>query len=880
MPGILPMKVIKVGNSAQSRIAQACDRCRSKKIRCDGVRPTCSQCANVGFECRTSDKLSRRAFPRGYTESLEERVRQLEAEVRELKDLLDEKDEKLDMLSAMHGAHRPSSTLPSSPATPKDPHAVARRDSFRVQAPPLLLGVDSSDSWFMGPSSGRSLITSLKRKLQETGKPCTDFNPDAFLHVQGCPPLTTQQLDQSSRIPPRLFSDRSVNVFFQEWAPLFPVVHKPTFLGVYEEFVASPDNVRCGYKLAQLHLVFSIAGLSSASPDYRQVAACEQQWTRALEALRFENSIKTLQCLILALLYCTIRGDHKRLQHYKSIAVGLSHRLGLHQSQRRFSFGALALETRKKVFWTLYTLDCFTAATMGLPKLLKEEVIETEYPSDTDDEYITEKGFQPTLPGESTRLSSALALFRASRILARVLDSLYLTSTNHELSLQKLRMLEGELDSWFAELPTHLRLKFVQDKPSTDVTGSRSPLLALTFYYIRTLIYRPAVGSTLGPKAAPALLSIAESSKHMIQITQLLEQRSMSFSFCLNKFDLLAVCGTTLLYQVADLKQDSKLTREVGRLVSVVIKTLVGAKAAGSLHLQRVARSLMCVDVAGAGSLAAPARQGSVPAPCQAPPLSRAMSNNSGYTQSPFQHLLTTGGDRMEFQDKGRRMTMPFISAQEAEVHRARPRPSFDSVSPRDMTGMGSADSYIAASSTAAASRSIPNLDYLSLSNTPSQTQPPSPTEMARMQAAGSARSQAEQMLSGGGQGTGKLARVSTSDWEALLGSMDGGLNNVYDAIYGGASLINEASLPGNNNPRVQDWSPDSWDLSSFSLGELGRGTRGAAQSVLSMSDESLSSGEEVAPSELGLSVGSVEYHKHLGSGESFGADGLERFRL
>ena len=30
MPGILPMKVIKVGTSNQARIAQACDRCRSK----------------------------------------------------------------------------------------------------------------------------------------------------------------------------------------------------------------------------------------------------------------------------------------------------------------------------------------------------------------------------------------------------------------------------------------------------------------------------------------------------------------------------------------------------------------------------------------------------------------------------------------------------------------------------------------------------------------------------------------------------------------------------------------------------------------------------------------------------------------------------------
>lgn len=129
MPGILPMKVIRVGNSSQSRIAQACDRCRSKKIRCDGNRPCCTQCANVGFECKTSDKLSRRAFPRGYTESLEDRVRSLETEVRELKLLLDEKDEKIDVLSRIRSFPSPvsknrslSSKSPaaksSSPSTP------------------------------------------------------------------------------------------------------------------------------------------------------------------------------------------------------------------------------------------------------------------------------------------------------------------------------------------------------------------------------------------------------------------------------------------------------------------------------------------------------------------------------------------------------------------------------------------------------------------------------------------------------------------------------------------------------------------------------------------------------------------------------------------
>lgn len=160
------MKVIKVGTSAQSRIAQACDRCRSKKIRCDGITPCCSQCANVGFECKTSDKLSRRAFPRGYTESLEERVRSLENEVKELKDLLDEKDEKIDILSRIHSntpsSRRPSSTLSESSDAPDFKRPVdaeqVKEDTFRVQQSPNLLDDAESDSYFMGPSSGRQFV--------------------------------------------------------------------------------------------------------------------------------------------------------------------------------------------------------------------------------------------------------------------------------------------------------------------------------------------------------------------------------------------------------------------------------------------------------------------------------------------------------------------------------------------------------------------------------------------------------------------------------------------------------------------------------------------------------------------------------------------------
>lgn len=130
-----------------------------------------------------------------------------------------------------------------------------------------------------------------------------------------------------------------------------------------------------------------------------------------------------------------------------------------------------------RIFVADNAINSFSAALLGLPKLLNEDDIHAEYPADVDDENVSERGFQSTVPGESTRVSSALALFRVARIMSKVLDENYPAALSHDLSLQKIGALNDELDVWLGELPQHLRLHFVQDKPSTDVVGSRSPVM-------------------------------------------------------------------------------------------------------------------------------------------------------------------------------------------------------------------------------------------------------------------------------------------------------------------------------------------------------------------------------------------------------------------
>jgi hypothetical protein len=90
--------------------------------------------------------------------------------------------------------------------------------------------------------------------------------------------------------------------------------------------------------------------------DGQDVDSFEAQWKSATESFLMDN-LATLQCLVLAQIFCLVKADYSHLLKYKGLAIGLSQRLGLHQSQKRFALGALTSETRKKVFWSMYTVD-------------------------------------------------------------------------------------------------------------------------------------------------------------------------------------------------------------------------------------------------------------------------------------------------------------------------------------------------------------------------------------------------------------------------------------------------------------------------------------------------------------------------------------------
>jgi hypothetical protein len=52
----------------------ACMICRRRKLKCDGVRPSCSTCSRLGHSCAYDEVRKKSGPKRGYVKALEERL--------------------------------------------------------------------------------------------------------------------------------------------------------------------------------------------------------------------------------------------------------------------------------------------------------------------------------------------------------------------------------------------------------------------------------------------------------------------------------------------------------------------------------------------------------------------------------------------------------------------------------------------------------------------------------------------------------------------------------------------------------------------------------------------------------------------------------------
>ncbi|CBF82145.1 uncharacterized protein ANIA_05299 [Aspergillus nidulans FGSC A4] len=161
------------------KVRLACKRCRTKRIKCDGGIPACSNCAKAAVPCIDVDgRNNDRSIPRDYASRCHARIRWLEQQIKILDADFDlTQGPQLDSLAADSSVSwpaleslpvdtpvqtleptlsrkRPHAAIRASGSEPPDPAPAAEARSVAVDLGMLSLHSDSRQKHYLGSSSG------------------------------------------------------------------------------------------------------------------------------------------------------------------------------------------------------------------------------------------------------------------------------------------------------------------------------------------------------------------------------------------------------------------------------------------------------------------------------------------------------------------------------------------------------------------------------------------------------------------------------------------------------------------------------------------------------------------------------------------------------
>lgn len=370
----------------------------------------------------------------------------------------------------------------------------------------------------------------------------------------------------------------------------------------------------------------------------------------------------------------------------------------------------------------------------------------------------------------------------------------------------------------------------------------------MAYHHVRSLIYRPAVIANIGDKGSSAVVAVGDAAKHIIQIVQLLDERKLSFSLCLNRNEVLTLAGFGLLFQMLNLDRDGKLIKDCNRLVCSVMEMLERGSATGAIEFRRVGCSLISVPRADRVPMASLSRHNSEP--------NMAAHDSFRATTQSLKAIAA-------------RFSPTAQKASRADGSESR-RATISSPAPGLSNGSSSSLSSIVSESSAP--RSEPALSPLSHRASLS-LYTKRRNLMQQQNASLDYMSFAVDPLANyaaGAQSTNK-SEVSPADWERLLSSLDNGQTNIYDTIYGGPPVDALADVPPLSAGAETNltWSPGVWNWNQFA-------EQAPTQSVLSFSDDSLSADEyhgyndfptapgimipEMSPSTVGLGMDNSKF--------------------
>ncbi|KAJ4217211.1 hypothetical protein NW759_009158 [Fusarium solani] len=497
------------------RIQTACKSCQDRKTRCDGSRPACSAChrRGVAVECIYENSPASAS----YLSALEQRLQRLE----QRQDVESQPSQPVERRVSRNDSIRDPSVasreMQASPGTQVPYSPNTSRYASNVDGLATVSTTTESECMY-GPSSTIAFVQFCNEANRQGSLPEAEQQVDE--QPSAAVPEAIREKDPFAAVyPPRKTADDFVRCFWEFVHPVFPVLHKTSFMSRYNLLWSAEENETRSDAMSEmdevifsstLNIVFAIGcRFSESVPAASRASLAQTFYQRSRSIYRFEildsMSLSAVQMLLLTGVYLQSTQQATRCWNAVGLAIRAAQSLGLHVESPNQPRSQLSREMRRRVWHTCLVLDKLLSMTFGRPAMISTSW-HVPLPSLIDDEYLSADGQGEQPQDRPSRLGLLIWSSKLFLILDDILLSFYAphpqksvdTMSDNDLNVQQIisevMVLNRRIEEFFDSIPEYLRLEpgseLIPDQQEVNVTIQKQ-ILNCRYLYTRVLLLRP-----------------------------------------------------------------------------------------------------------------------------------------------------------------------------------------------------------------------------------------------------------------------------------------------------------------------------------------------------------------------------------------------------
>ncbi|SMN20202.1 similar to Saccharomyces cerevisiae YIL130W ASG1 Zinc cluster protein proposed to function as a transcriptional regulator involved in the stress response [Maudiozyma saulgeensis] len=319
-------------------------------------------------------------------------------------------------------------------------------------------------------------------------------------------------------LPPKNIALHFVENTWKYCCVLLRFYHRPLFIQQLNElYETDPSNytqkqinfLPLCYSIMAVGALFSksLSGASAGSSPNKDVRDQDETERKLLQDEGYKyfiaarkliditntRDLNSIQTVVMLFIFLQCSARLSTCYAYIGVAMRSVLREGYHRlTPANSGLNPIEIEVRKRLFYTIYKLDIYVNAMLGLPRSISVDDFDQTLPVELSDENITPDAY---LTENQHSVLSSVAISnhhtKLIMILSEIVAELYpVKRTSNIISHETVTNLELKLKLWVDQLPKEM-------KPNATGLEQRferaNKLLHLSFLHVQIILYRPFI---------------------------------------------------------------------------------------------------------------------------------------------------------------------------------------------------------------------------------------------------------------------------------------------------------------------------------------------------------------------------------------------------